>query len=142
MSSELADHHVEPRTELMSELSYVYGNKSQLQEVVSNLLINAVEAMATTSDRNRMLRLRTELRDRKAVAVVVQDSGPGIDKDRLDSIFTPFVSTKTYGMGLGLAISRMIIDYHGGKLTALSDGKDGASFEFVLPIASANDTNA
>jgi signal transduction histidine kinase len=142
MSSELADHHVEPRTELMSELSYVYGNKSQLQEVVSNLLVNAVEAMATTSDRNRVLHLRTELRGRKAVAVVVQDSGPGIDKDKLDSIFTPFVSTKTYGMGLGLAISRMIIDYHGGKLTALSDGKDGASFEFVLPIASANDPNA
>ena len=136
MSSELADHHVEPRTQLMSELSYVYGNKGQLQEVVSNLLVNAVEAMTTKSDRNRVLRVRTELRDRKAVAVVVQDSGPGIDKDRLDSIFTPFVSTKTYGMGLGLAISRMIIDYHGGKLTALSDGKDGASFEFVLPIAS------
>jgi C4-dicarboxylate-specific signal transduction histidine kinase len=123
----------------VSELSYVYGNKSQLQEVVSNLVVNAVEAMATTSDRNRVLRLRTELRDRKIVAVAVQDSGPGIDKDRLDSIFTPFVSTKTYGMGLGLAISRMIIDYHGGKLTALSDGKDGGSFEFVLPIASAND---
>ena len=136
MSSELADHHVEPRTQLMSELLYVYGNKGQLQEVVSNLLINAVEAMTTKSDRNRVLRVRTELRDRKAVAVVVQDSGPGIDKDRLDSIFTAFVSTKTYGMGLGLAISRMIIDYHGGKLTALSDGKDGASFEFVLPIAS------
>ena len=138
MSSELADHHVDPRTELMSELSYIYGNKSQLQEVVSNLLVNAVEAMATTSDRNRVLRLRTELRDRKTVAVVVQDSGPGIDKDKLDSIFTPFISTKTYGMGLGLAISRMIIDYHGGKLTALSDGKDGASFEFVRPIASTD----
>jgi signal transduction histidine kinase len=106
-----------------------------LQEVVSNLLVNAVEAMAATSDRDRMLRVKTELRDRKAVAVVVQDSGPGIDKDRLDGIFTAFVSTKPNGMGLGLAISRMIIDYHGGKLIALSDGKDGASFEIVLPIA-------
>ena len=136
MSSELADHHVEPRTQLMSELSYVYGNKGQLQEVVSNLLVNAVEAMTTKSDPNRVLRVRTELRNRKAVAVVVQDSGPGIDKDRLEGIFTTFVSTKHHGMGLGLAISRMIIDYHGGKLTALSDGKDGASFEFVLPITS------
>jgi signal transduction histidine kinase len=63
-------------------------------------------------------------------------SGPGIDKDRLDGIFTTFVSTKQYGMGLGLPICRMIIDYHGGKLTALSDGKDGASFQFILPIAS------
>ena len=135
ISSELEDHHVEPRAELMSELPHVYGNRSQLQEVVSNLLVNAVEAMAATSDRDRMLRVKTELRDRKAVAVVVQDSGPGIDKDRLDGIFTAFVSTKPHGMGLGLAISRMIIDYHGGKLIALSDGKDGASFEFVLPIA-------
>ena len=67
--------------------------------------------------------------------MVVQDSGPGIDKDKLDGFFTAFVSTKPNGMGLGLAISRMIIEYHGGKLTALSDGKDGASFEFVLPIA-------
>jgi signal transduction histidine kinase len=138
MSSELADHHVEPHAELMSELLHVYGNRSQLQEVVTNLLANAVEAMATTSDRNRVLRVRTELRGRNNAAVVIQDSGPGIDNDKLDGIFTAFVSTKPHGMGLGLAICRMIIEYHGGKLTALSDGKDGASFEFVLPIASTD----
>jgi len=103
--------------------------------VLTNILVNAVEAMAATSDRTRVLGVRTELRERKDVAVIVQDSGPGIDKDRIDGIFTAFVSTKPHGMGLGLAISRMIIEYHGGKLTALSDGKDGASFEFVLPIA-------
>ena len=80
--------------------------------------------------------MTTTLRDRKAVAVIVKDSGPGIDKGRLDDIFTAFVSTKPHGMGLGLAICRMIIEYHGGKLTALSDGKHGTSFEFVLPIAS------
>ena len=142
MSSELVDHQVEPRAELMSELPHVYGNRSQLQEVVSNLLVNALEAMATTSDANRVLRVRTELRGHNTVAVLVQDSGPGIDKDRLDGIFTAFVSTKPHGMGLGLAICRMIIDYHGGKLTALSDGKDGASFEFVLPIASIDRDSA
>jgi len=142
MSSELADHHVEPRAELMSELPHVYGNMSQLQEVVSNLLVNALEAMATTSDRNRVLRVRTELRGHNTAAVLIQDSGPGIDKDRLDGIFTAFVSTKPHGMGLGLAICRMIIDYHGGKLIALSDGKDGASFEFVLPIASMDRDSA
>jgi signal transduction histidine kinase len=136
MGSELADHHVEPRVELMSELPQVHGNRSQLQEVVSNLLVNALEAMATTSDRSRVLHVRTELRGHDTVGVLVRDSGPGIDKDRLDGIFTAFVSTKPHGMGLGLAICRMIIDYHGGKLIALSDGKDGASFEFVLPIAS------
>jgi PAS domain S-box-containing protein len=142
MSSELADHHVEPRVELMSELAHVYGNRSQLQEVVPNLLVNALEAMATTSDQNRVLRVRAELRGQNTVAVLVQDSGPGIDKEKLDGIFTGFVSTKPDGMALGLAICRMIIDYHGGKLIALSDGKDGASFEFVLPIASTHQDNA
>ena len=135
MSGELEDHHIEPRAELMSELPHVYGNRSQLQEVISNLIVNAIEAMDATTDQSRALDVRTELRDRNAVAVMVKDSGPGIDKDRLDGIFTAFVSTKPHGMGLGLAISRMIIDYHGGKLIASSDGKDGASFEFVLPIA-------
>ena len=135
MSSDLAHHHVEPRTELMSELPHVYGNRSQLQQVISNLIVNALEAMENTSNRSRVLLVRSELRDHKVVAVVVTDSGPGIDKDRLDGIFTTFASTKRHGMALGLAISRMIIDYHGGKLTASSEGRDGASFQFLLPIA-------
>jgi PAS domain S-box-containing protein len=135
LSSDFNDHHVEPRTDLTAKQPHVYGNKSQLQEVISNLIFNAIEAMETTSDRSRVLLVKSELRDHRTVAVVVKDSGPGIDKDRLEGIFTTFVSTKPHGMGLGLAISRMIIDYHGGKLTASSDGKDGASFQFVLPIA-------
>ena len=70
------------------------------------------------------------------IAVAVEDSGPGIDKDQLADIFTAFATTKPHGMGLGLAIARMIIDYHGGKLIAASDSKyGGASFHFVLPIA-------
>jgi C4-dicarboxylate-specific signal transduction histidine kinase len=143
LSSDLNDHHVEPRCELMSELPHVSGNRIQLQQVVSNLIVNAIEAMETTSDQSRVLLVRTELRDRKVVAVAVKDSGPGIDKDKLDGIFTAFVSTKRHGMGLGLAICRMIIEYHGGKLTASSDGKDGgAAFEFVLPIASVDKDGA
>jgi C4-dicarboxylate-specific signal transduction histidine kinase len=142
LSSQLKERQVEPRLELMPELPHVYGNRGQLQEVVSNLVVNGMEAMETTSDRSRVLRVRTELRDRKAVRVIVEDSGPGIDRNKLSEIFTGLVSTKPHGMGLGLAISRMIIDYHGGKLTALSDGKDGASFEFVLPVASIDQTSA
>jgi signal transduction histidine kinase len=136
LNTELKDHHVEPRPELMSELPPVYGNRSQLQEVMSNLIINGIEAMDATTDQSRVLRVRTEFHDSKTIAVVVEDSGPGIDKDRLEGIFTAFVTTKRHGMGLGLAICRMIIEYHGGKLTAASDGKGGASFQFVLPIAS------
>jgi C4-dicarboxylate-specific signal transduction histidine kinase len=105
------------------------------------LIVNAIEEMENTSNRNRVLLVRSELRDHKVVAVVVKDSGPGIDKDRLDGIFTTFVSTKRHGMGLGLAISRMIIDYHGGKLTASSEGKDGASFQFLLPTAPIDNGN-
>ena len=143
LSGDLNDHHVEPRCELMSELPHVFGNRIQLQQVVSNLIVNAIEAMETTSDQSRVLVVRTELRDRKVVAVAVKDSGPGIHKDKLDGVFTAFVSTKRHGMGLGLAISRMIIEYHGGKLTASSDGKDrGAAFEFVLPIASVDKDGA
>jgi PAS domain S-box-containing protein len=142
LSGQLKDRQVEPRLELMSELPHVYGNRGQLQEVMSNLVVNAIEAMETTSDRSRVLRMRTEFRNHKAVGVVVEDSGPGIDSNKLSDIFTGLVSTKPHGMGLGLAISRMIIDYHGGKLTASSDGKDGASFQFVLPIASEDKDGA
>ena len=76
LSSQLQDCQIESRLELMSELPHVYGNRGQLQEVVSNLVVNAIEAMETTSDRSRVLHVKTELRDRKAIGVVVQDSGP------------------------------------------------------------------
>ena len=85
--------------------------------------------------RSRVLQVRTQLRDPPAIVVEIQDSGPGIDPQRLDSIFGAFFTTKAKGMGLGLAICRMIIEHHGGRLTALSDGKTGALFRFVLPAA-------
>jgi C4-dicarboxylate-specific signal transduction histidine kinase len=135
LNSQLNDHRVSIRVDLTPKLPPVAGNKDQLQEVVSNLIINGIEAMEPTTLEGRMLLIRTEIRGDK-IAVAVEDSGPGIDKDQLGDIFTAFVTTKEHGMGLGLAISRMIIDYHGGKLTAGSDSKyGGASFQFVLPTA-------
>jgi len=80
-----------------------------------------------------MLRLMTH-RDGEMIAVAVQDSGPGIDPTRLDGIFDAFETTKSQGMGLGLAICRMIIERHGGQLSVHSDGSNGALFQFVLPI--------
>ena len=133
LNSELKDHRVSIRVDLTPKLPLVSGNKSQLQEVVSNLIINSIEAMETTSFQGRLLLIQTEIQGDN-IAVAVEDSGPGIDKDQLGDIFTAFATTKPHGMGLGLAISRMIIDYHGGKLTAASDSKcGGASFHFVLP---------
>jgi signal transduction histidine kinase len=135
LQRELKDREVETRSEL-TELPLVDGHRGQLREVIFNLARNAIEAMDTTTDRSRVLRVSTELRGRDAIAVAVEDSGPGIDPQRLESIFTAFLTTKSYGMGLGLAICRMIAEQHGGQLTASSDGKNGTLFQFILPTAS------
>ena len=136
---ELEDHGVETRLELASELPLVEGHRRQLEEVIFNLVHNAIEAMDATTDHDRVLHVRTELNGHDAITVAMRDSGPGIDEKRLDSIFGAFFTTKSHGMGLGLAICRMIIEHHGGQLTASSDGKSGSLFQFVLPIEFARE---
>jgi len=138
LREELADHKVTTNTDFASELPLVDGNRSQLQEVIINLVHNAIEAMDTTTDRSHVLNVSTELRGRDVILVAVEDSGPGIDPKQLEGIFDAFVTTKTNGMGLGLAICRRIIESHGGQLSAASDGKSGARFQFALPIATEN----
>jgi PAS domain S-box-containing protein len=130
---ELAEQRVTTRTELASELPLISGHKRQLQQVISNLVQNAIEAMDNTTDRDRVLRVRTGLHNRDAIIVAVEDSGPGVDPKQLGSIFDAFFTTKSHGIGLGLAICRMIVERHGGQLTAASDGNNGARFQFVLP---------
>jgi signal transduction histidine kinase len=120
---EIRDHNVMVYTELPSELPIVNGHRSQVQEVITNLVRNAIEG-------------------RDAIVVGVQDSGPGIGAKRLDDIFGAFITTKAHGTGLGLAICRMIIERHGGTLTASSDGISGALFQFVLPIGPTDDSAA
>src|SRR5580704_8499539 len=139
LHGELKSNGIETRSELTG-LAVVEGNRGQLREVVFNLVDNALEAMGTTTDQSRVLRVTTELRGRDAIAVTVADSGPGIAPQKLDSIFTAFLTTKSHGMGLGLAICRMIVEQHGGQLTASSDGKSGALFQFVLPAAAIDKT--
>ena len=134
LRGELDDHGVTTRTELTSELPLVMGHRGQLQEVLLNLVRNAIEAMDAVQDGSRVLGVRTERHERDAIIVAVKDTGPGIDTEKLDGIFEAFVTTKPQGMGLGLAICRMIIERHSGQLTASSDGKRGALFQFVLPI--------
>jgi C4-dicarboxylate-specific signal transduction histidine kinase len=136
---ELEDHGVETRLELASNLPLVESHRRQLEEVIFNLVHNAIEAMAATTDSDRILEVRTELNGHDAITVAVRDSGPGIDPTRLDSIFGAFFTTKSHGMGLGLTICRMIIEHHGGQLTASSDGKNGSVFQFVLPIEFARE---
>jgi signal transduction histidine kinase len=137
LSGELKDHGVITHTELAPELPLVPGHSGQLQEVMLNLIRNAIDAMDSTTDRARVLRIRTERHGREAITVSVEDSGSGIDPQRLHSIFDAFVTTKPQGMGLGLAICRMIISRHEGQLAASADNKGGALFRFTLPIKSA-----
>jgi signal transduction histidine kinase len=134
LQGELKGHSVTTHTELSSGLPPVVGHRSQLQQVISNLVQNASDAMASTTDGNRVLRLKTGLHNRDAIIVAVEDSGPGFDPKHSGSIFDAFFTTKSHGIGLGLAICRMIIERHGGELTASSDGKNGAKFQFVLPL--------
>jgi signal transduction histidine kinase len=138
LRGELEEHRVTTRTDLAPGMPVLMGNKGQLHEVILNLVQNAVEAMAAIKDGRRILRVKTEHHDQDAIIVAVEDSGPGIDSDKLDGIFDAFVTTKSHGMGLGLAICRVIIERHGGELSAWSDKKrKGAIFQFKLPIKSA-----
>ncbi len=130
---------VEVRRELAARLPPVRGHKTQLQEVVVNLVNNAIEAMASTTERHRLLTLTTRVRGDDGVVVEILDTGPGIDPERLDEIFDAFVTTKSQGTGLGLAICRIIIEHHGGELTASSDARSGALFQFVLPVLASEE---
>ena len=116
LRAELKAQDVAPYVELASELPLVMGNRGQLQEVILNLVHNAVEAIAVGVDR-RVLKVRTEQNGSKAIFVEVEDSGPGIDPEMLSTLFEAFVTTKPKGMGPGLAISRMIIERHEGQLS-------------------------
>jgi signal transduction histidine kinase len=99
---------------------------------------NAFEAMADNSVHHKLLRVSTECRSKNAIALKVEDTGPGIDPNQLEDIFDAFFTTKCHGTGLGLAICRVIVERHGGELTASSDGKTGAIFQFTLPVIQPN----
>jgi signal transduction histidine kinase len=137
LRGELRDQRVVAVADLAPGLPRVNGHESQLKQVILNLVCNAVEAVAPLADGPRILRVRTEFSCSGEIALSVQDSGPGIDPKQIDGIFDTFVTTKSQGMGLGLAICRMIIERHGGKLSASSDGTNGATFQFVLPVTPA-----
>jgi signal transduction histidine kinase len=119
---------------LLSDLPLIEGHSGQLQQVIHNLVRNAMEAMENIANRSRVLHVVTELYGSEAIRIVLEDSGPGFGADQADRIFEPYVTTKAQGTGLGLAICRAIVEQHGGQLTALSDGKSGALFQLVLPI--------
>ena len=140
LQEHLDDHGVVFHVELETQLPTILGHKGQLQEVLFNLFQNALDAMKSGSTAPRNLRVRTRKWGYKAIGVSVQDSGPGIEPEQIDRIFDPFVTTKKDGIGMGLAICRMIVERHGGQLSASSDVGIGAQFEIILPIDPAADT--
>jgi signal transduction histidine kinase len=141
LRGELTEYDVRIDIELSSELPLIMGHKGQLQEVILNLVHNAIDAMAAVEVGHRTLKLRTKIDGAKAIIIDVEDSGEGIKPERLSGIFDAFVTTKSGGTGLGLAICTRIIEQHGGRLTVESDGENGAIFQIILPIEpSARDT--
>ena len=102
--------------------------------MILNLIINAIEAMSGVGEGPRELRVGSGKDDSQGVRVTVRDSGPGLDLDSLDHLFTAFYTTKPQGMGMGLAISRSIIEAHGGRLWATANEGRGATFQFTLPV--------
>ena len=133
--SAITRNGVSVRTRLMEAPLPVQGDRVQLQQVVLNLILNAVEAMGSVEAGARELLISTEQGQAGGVLVAVRDSGPGIDPDHLDRVFEAFYTTKSSGMGMGLAICRSIIKAHGGRLWAEPNEPRGAVFQFTLPGA-------
>jgi C4-dicarboxylate-specific signal transduction histidine kinase len=133
--SAIIDNRVLARTDLLQELNLVCGDRVQLQQVVLNLILNAVEAMSSVEEGARELSIGTEHSQRGGVLVSVRDSGPGIDPGHLERVFETFYTTKITGVGMGLSICRSIIDAHGGRLWAEANQPRGAIFRFTLPTS-------
>ncbi len=133
LHGELLEYEITAEVDLAPNLPPVMGHKGQLREVFINLVRNAIEAMSAVRDGQRMLQVRAECHDRKAIIISVQDSGPGIDSTVLDRLFDVFVTTKENGMGLGLALCRMIIERHNGELAVSPANPRGSVFRVALP---------
>ena len=131
-------NRVSVRTRLGAGLTSVCGDRVQLQQVVLNLILNAVEAMSSVEEASRELSIKTEQGQTSDILVAVQDSGPGIDPEHLERVFAPFYTTKTSGIGMGLSICRSIIAAHGGRLWAEANRPRGAIFQFTLPAGLEN----
>ena len=132
--SELLRSGVTVRTELAADVPTVLGDRVQLQQLMRNLIVNGIEAMSTITDRSRELLIKSA-KHPDGVLIQVQDWGRGLDPKQADRIFEPFFTTKPEGIGVGLAISRSIVEAHGGRLWATPGSPRGAIFQFTLSKA-------
>jgi PAS domain S-box-containing protein len=132
--SELLIHGVSLQTEFATGLPLIKGDRVQLQQVILNLTLNAVEAMSGVDEGVREMSISTGRETSNGVLVSVRDSGPGLDSQNVDRLFEAFYTTKSDGLGMGLAICRSIIETHGGRLWAIANEPRGAVFQFTLPM--------
>jgi signal transduction histidine kinase len=130
--SEVQRNHIALETQLSDDMPLVFADRIQLQQVMLNLMMNAIEAMTQVAGPRELL-ISSGADDSKGVVVVVRDSGPGLDSKSLERLFEPFYTTKPQGMGMGLAICRSIMQAHGGRLWATENDSRGATFQFMLP---------
>jgi signal transduction histidine kinase len=137
-TSELQRRRVVLRWELADDLSPVLGDRVQLQQVILNLLLNASEAMSGVDDRPRQLVVRTEPSEPGGAALLVQDAGIGFAPEDGERLFEAFYTTKHDGMGIGLSVSRSIIERHHGRLWAIPNEGPGATFGFAIPTDGAD----
>jgi signal transduction histidine kinase len=133
--NELQRNRVILRPELADDLPAVSGDRVQLQQVILNLLLNAAQAMSGVDDRPKQLMIKTEREQEDCVCLSVQDVGVGFDAKDVDRLFEAFYTTKAGGMGIGLSVSRSIIETHHGRLWAVLNDHPGATFSFSIPCA-------
>jgi PAS domain S-box-containing protein len=132
--SEALRHGISLQTRLAPRLPMVQGDRTQLQQVILNLILNAIEAMGDLDDGTRELWISTETEASGGVLVTVRDSGPGLDPADVERVFQAFYTTKPKGMGMGLAICRSMVEAHGGRMWASANESRGAVFQFTLPL--------
>ena len=132
--SEIQKSGVVLKMDLAGGLLPILGDRIQLQQVILNLVMNGIEAMNMVTDRPREMLIESSQHESTQLLVAVQDSGVGIDSQNLQKIFDAFYTTKSQGMGMGLAISRSIVEKHGGRLWAVPNDGPGASFQFTLRL--------
>jgi signal transduction histidine kinase len=131
--SEARRNHVYLKRQIKNDLRLVRGDRVQLQQVILNLIVNGLEAIAKSKDGTRELIVRSDQDEDGKLIIAVSDSGEGVDAANLEHVFDAFFTTKPDGMGMGLAISRTIFEAHGGRLWATSNSPKGAVFQFTLP---------
>ena len=141
VQGELESHQVSLETDLYPDLPPVIAEQTQLQQVILNLIMNAVDAMSSVADRDRVLVVRSEMGNPDHVLITVEDSGTGIEPSHMNRIFEPFFTTKAHGMGMGLSICRSIIESHGGQLWISARSPYGSIFSAKLPTIASGDAS-